>query len=292
MVAVAVPPVESLTGSIPPGLPVPPRYAPVEVAPDTFVIQATQGEGVAPVAVHLNAMVIRGPEPIIVDTGMPALGERYLADMWSLVDPADVRWVFLSHDDVDHYGNLAAVMAACPNATLVTSWFAFERLGGLPTVAPWRMRWVADGETFDANGRTYAAIRPPLYDAPTTRGLLDPRTGVYWAGDCFATAVPRGLADVEELDRDEWLGGMVVHAHALAPWVLDVDRGHYQATVDALEASGVRTIASCHSPTITGANVARAFDALRSVPSAPVTPLPGQELLDAIVSMALDGVPS
>jgi len=292
MVAIHMPPVESLTGTLTPGLPVPPRYAPVEIAPDTFVLQATMGEGVAPVAVHMNSMVIRGSEPIIVDTGIPALGDSYLADMFSLVEPEDVRWVFLSHDDVDHYGNLGAVMAMCPNATLVTSWFAWERLMGLPTIAPWRMKWVADGETFEANGRTYSAIRPPLYDSPTTRGLYDSQTGVYWASDCFATGVPHGMTDVEELDRDMWLGGFGAMAHALSPWVSDTDRGRFNANVDRLTALDITTIASCHSPAVSGANVGVAIEALRGVPDAPAPQLPDQNLLDSMIAMALDGVAS
>ena len=267
-------------------LPEPARHLPVEIAPDTFVIQATQGEGVAPVAVHLNAMVIRGSEPIIVDTGVPALGDRYLADMWSLVDPDEVRWVFLSHDDIDHYGNLEAVMAACPQATLVTSWFMWERLGNLPTIPPWRMRWVADGESFEANGRTYAAIRPPLYDSPTTRGLLDTGTGVYWASDCFATTVPHGVPDVGELDHDEWVGASIANAQGLSPWVMDLDPRRFHAQVDALARLDLTAIASCHSPTITGSNIASAFDALHAVPTSPVAPAPGQELLDSIIAAA------
>lgn len=270
--------------------PVPPRHQPVEIAPDTFVVQATQGEGIAPVAVHLNAMVIRGREPIVVDTGMPdALGHHYLEDIADLVDPEDVRWIFLSHDDVDHYGNLDALMASCPRAVLVTTWFQWERLGNLPAIPPWRMRWVADGETFEANGRTYAAIRPPLYDSPTTRGLLDTGTGVYWASDCFATSVPTARAEVSELDRDEWLGACVGHAQQLSPWLAVADERRYRASVDALAALDVKAIASCHSPTITGGDVDVALDLLRQIPDWPTVEVPGQELLDQIIAGALAG---
>lgn len=281
-----------IDGAQPAGPPPPPYYPPVEIAPDTFVIQATQGEGVAPVAVHLNAMVIRGPEPMIVDTGMPIMAERYLDDMWNLVDPEDVRWVFLSHDDLDHHGNLEAVMATCPHATLVTSWFAWERLGNLPAIAPWRMRWVADGETFEANGRTYAAVRPPLYDSPTTRGLFDPQTGVYWASDCFATTVPHGMPDVSGMDREEWTAGLIANAHGLSPWVVDIDERRYHANVGRLAGLGITTVASCHSPAITGGDLEYALDVIRAVPSAPVQPTPGAELLDGIIAGMLDGAPS
>ncbi len=261
---------------------VPSTQPPIEIAPDTFVVQATQGDGVA---VHLNAMVIRGSEPIIVDTGVPALREQYLADMWSIVDPDDVRWVFLSHDDVDHYGNLGPIMEACPNATLLTSWFQWERLGNLPDIAPNRMRWLEPDDTFEANGRTYATVRPPLFDSPTTRGLLDSATGVYWASDCFATNVPHALTDVSELAEDEWIGACYLNAQLISPWLSMVDKSIYRSVVDRVATMGITTIASCHSPTITGSNVDRAFQMLRDVIDVPAIEAPGQALLDMIISM-------
>ena len=47
-------------------------------------------------------MVIRAAEPVVVDTGMMENREQYLEDVFSLVEPEDIRWVFISHDDVDH----------------------------------------------------------------------------------------------------------------------------------------------------------------------------------------------
>jgi flavorubredoxin len=261
---------------------IPSTPSPVEIAPDTFVVQATQGDEVA---VHLNAMVIRGSEPIIVDTGVPALRDQYLADMWSIVEPEDVRWVFLSHDDVDHYGNLGPIMEACPNATLLTSWFQWERLGNLPDIAPNRMRWLEPDDTFEANGRTYATVRPPLFDSPTTRGLLDTATGVYWASDCFATNVPHALTDVRELPEDEWIGACYLNAQLISPWLSMVDKSIYHSVVDRVATMGITTIASCHSPTITGTNVDRAFQMLRDVIDVPAIEAPGQALLDMIISM-------
>lgn len=264
--------------------PRPPRHRPVQIAPDTFVIQATQGEGVAPMAVHLNAMVIRGPEPIVVDTGAATHRDRYLEDLWSLVEPEDVRWVFLSHDDADHHGNLEQVMAACPNATLVTSWFQWERMENLPTIHPSRMRWIDEGGTFEANGRTYVAIRPPVYDSPTTRGLLDTGTGVYWASDCWATPVARGTANVEDLSADEWREGFTTFQLLNSPWLSLVDDARYQVSVDRLAALDIRAIASAHGPAITGANVRIGIEMLRGLSGRDVPEAPGQALLDDIVA--------
>lgn len=94
---------------------------PTLIAPDTYVIHQVQPALGQPLFVYLNSMVIVGDEPIIVDTGTPANREQWLEDAFGLVEPDDVRWIFLSHDDVDHSGNLAEVLAACPNARLVST---------------------------------------------------------------------------------------------------------------------------------------------------------------------------
>ena len=90
-----------------------------------------------------------------------------------IVEVYDVRWVCISHDDVDHDGNLHQVIDACPNATVVAGWFVCERLQlERVDVSPLRWRWVGDGESFDAGDRTMLAVRPPLYDSPTHPGSV------------------------------------------------------------------------------------------------------------------------
>src|SRR5690606_20571109 len=99
---------------------------PYRVAPDTWVIPE-----LVPAApgtlVPLTSLVITGAEPIIVDTGNELSRREWLDAAFSVVDPNDVKWVFLSHDDHDHSGNLTAVLELCPNATLVTTHFTVER---------------------------------------------------------------------------------------------------------------------------------------------------------------------
>lgn len=271
-----------------PPVPAPVRHHPVQIAPDTFVIQATHGEGVAPMAVHLNAMVIRGREPIVVDTGAPVNRDHYLEDLFSIVEPADVRWVFVSHDDADHHGNLHEVMAACPNATLVASWFFCERMAGdRLDIPPVRWMWVGDGETLDVGDRTVVAVRPPLYDSPTTRGLFDPSTGVYWASDAYATPVERGTPFVADLDPGFWTEGFTSFQTWNSPWVSMLDPAAFGRACARIEELGVRTIATCHGPTIGPESLDRALEMMRSMPDVDAPPQPGQPVLDEIIASIL-----
>ncbi len=185
---------------------------PSRIAADTYVIHQVQPALGEPLFVYLNSMVILGQEPIIVDTGTPANREQWLEDVFSLVEPDDVRWIFLSHDDVDHSGNLDEVMTACPKAQLVCNWAMVERHTNCFDFPLERCRWIMHDESFSIGDRTLHAVRPPVFDSPTTRGLFDPTTGVYWAVDTFATPLPDPHVAIADLDPEFWQFGMTMFA--------------------------------------------------------------------------------
>jgi flavorubredoxin len=264
---------------------IPDTLEPVRIAPDTFVIQGIHGEGEGPMAVHMNSMLIRGAQPMVVDTGAPVDRDNFVRQLTELVDPEDVRWVFISHDDVDHYGNVDVLMQMCPNAVMIASWYLTQRMsaeGPLPPMNRWR--WLGDGESMDIGDRTVVALRPPLYDSPTTRGLLDVSTGVYWASDCFSTPVPRRADYVDELDPDLWADGFAAFGKWNSPWIDLLDHAKYHRQVEDLRATGLRTIATCHGPTIGAALVDTAFDMMHGLPAAQVPEQPGQPVLEQMVA--------
>jgi flavorubredoxin len=258
---------------------------PLKVAADTYVIHQVQPALGQPLFVYINSMVILGEEPVIVDTGTPANRTQWLEDVFSLVEPEDVRWVFLSHDDVDHTGNLDQVMTACPNAKLVCNWAMVERHTNCFNFPLDRCRWIMHEESFDVGDRTLHAVRPPVYDSPTTRGLFDPKTGVYWGVDTFATPLPDPHMPVEDLDPDFWRFGMTLFAFgAVSPWLAMVDYDKFGRFVDTVQDLDITTIASCHSPVLEGPLIQQAFEHIRSFPSVAPPPLPNQSILDQIIA--------
>jgi flavorubredoxin len=258
------------------------HFAPTEIAPETFVIHDHHGEGEAPVAVALNSMVIRAAEPVVVDTGTAENREQWMADVFSLVDPNDIRWLYISHDDIDHTGNLCALMDAAPNATLLVNWFMTERMGASLDVSPMRQRWIGDGEHFDVGDRRLHTVRPPIFDSPTTRGLFDPKTGVYWGSDAFATPMLKPTTTVHDIDDELYEEGVPMFARYISPWLELVDDARYQRTIDRVVALGATTLAGCHTPAVTGHRVAKAFDLLRIAHTADVAPEPDQAVLEEI----------
>ncbi|MEW6152382.1 MAG: MBL fold metallo-hydrolase [Actinomycetota bacterium] len=258
---------------------------PTKIAPGTYVINQVQEALGQPLFVQINSMVILGQEPLIVDTGTPANRKQWLEDVFSLVEPADVRWVFLSHDDVDHTGNLEQVMTACPNATLVCNWAMVERHTNCFNFPIDKCRWVMHDESFSIGDRTLHALRPPVYDSPTTRGLFDPTTGVYWSVDSFATPLTSPEMAVGDLDAEFWQFGMTLFSFgAVSPWLATADHDKFGRTVDAVQNLDLNTIAGCHTPVLEGELIQRALDLTRALPSVPPPPLPDQSVLDQIIA--------
>ena len=262
------------------------------LAPDTHLIRILGGEGVSPVAIHLNSMVITGREPIVVDTGAGVARDMWFEAVEAVVDPADVRWIFLSHDDPDHTGNLLEMLDRAPQATLVTNWFTVERLAASYQLPMDRMRWVNEDESFHAGDRELRAIVPPTYDSPTTRGLLDTTTGVYWASDCFATPVTHEVRDIAELDPAFLREGFLHFQRMVSPWHRWLDPVRFGRHLDLLRGLRASVAVGAHGPAFRGRQVETAFNLLEELPHLPAAVQPGQVDLEAMLSAIAAAAPA
>jgi flavorubredoxin len=264
-----------------------PRRVPsTRIERDTYLVHQIQATLAWTSSFYVNSMVITGREPVIVDTGTSANGAQWLDDVFGLVDPADVCWIVLSHDDADHAGNLRALIAACPKATVVCSREVFDRRPDVLVRLPaGRRRWIDEGGTVEVGDRRLLLVRPPVCDAEATSGVLDLLTGVYWSADAFACLLPaEPVPTVAELEPEFWAEGLVVFANHLLTPPLDVADGlRLAARCDEVQALGVTTIASAHSPLITDTCIDEAIALLRDLPGRTVARHADLRLLDLAV---------
>lgn len=263
-----------------------PRPEPVPIAPETWLIPNTVP---AEPGTHLmvNSMLVRGDEPIIIDTGAPIHRDHWLEQVFSLVEPEDVRWVFLSHDDGDHTGGLLDVLERCPSATLVTNFFAVERLAlEKPALPLERMRWLEPGDAFDAGDRRFRLMLPPIFDGPTTRGLFDERTGALWTVDSFAALVTDAGFSRADVPQDLYDETFPLFNSLVSPWHQFLDPVRYARHVDSVAGLRPDVVASAHGPVLTGAAITDAFDRVRALAGAPRIMGPGQAVLDELVAAA------
>src|SRR3954452_15751348 len=157
--------------------------------PEVTVLQDAAeipGLGVLPV----NAYVLHAEQPVVIDTGLGLPDRDFVARLAETIDPADVRWIWLTHPDRDHTGGLFDLLDAAPNARVVTT---FAGMGIMSTARPLpmdRVYLLNPGQTLDVGDRSLAAFRPPLFDNPATVGCYDERTGACFTSDCFGAPMP------------------------------------------------------------------------------------------------------
>ncbi|MDQ6856932.1 MAG: MBL fold metallo-hydrolase, partial [Candidatus Dormibacteraeota bacterium] len=150
----------------------------------------------------INAFVLHASEPVVIDTGVSLPDRDFLATLSTVIDPATVRWIWLTPPDRDHTGGLFKLLDAAPQARLVTTFMA---AGIMSTERPLplpRLHLLNPGQSLDVGDRTLHAFRPPLFDSPVTVGFYDDRSRACISSDCFgaplASAELAGAPDVRD----------------------------------------------------------------------------------------------
>ena len=134
------------------------------------------------------------------------------------------------------------------------------------------------------------AVRPPVFDSPTTRGLFDPVSGVYWAADAFASMVTPGVSSADDLDPVFWEATFTEMNRQIAPWHHLVDDDKFAHLLRRLAAMPATTIVGAHGAVLRGEHITTAYGLLRHLPSMPEVQFPGQALLDELLDAPVAAV--
>jgi flavorubredoxin len=213
----------------------------------------------------VNAYVLHGEQPVLVDTGLASDGPDFVAALSAAVDPADLRWIWLTHDDADHTGNIQRLMELAPNAKLATHGIAAIRMSTWWPLPLDRVHAIALGDRLDIGDRTLRAIRPPTFDNPMSTGIVDERTGSLFSVDAFGAVLPSAVQDVAELADEELVGGMTAWTTLDSPWAHIVDRSRFAEKLNEVRKLASTCVFSSHLPAVTG----RIEDLLKIVASVP-----------------------
>jgi glyoxylase-like metal-dependent hydrolase (beta-lactamase superfamily II) len=235
--------------------------------------------------VPVNAFVLHAAEPVVVDTGMP--DRDFMNVLGSVVDPQDVRWIWLTHPDRDYTGALFDLLAAAPQARLVATFLSMGAMSMERPIPMDRLYLLNPGQSIDVGDRTLTAFRPPLFDNPGTIGLFDDSSRACLTSDCFgAPLTSPELAvsgNVGDVPLDELRARQLVWATVDSPWIHTVDPAKYLATIDPLRVMDPALILSTHLPPADG----RTSDFLHMLSAAPqADPFigPDQEALEQMLA--------
>ena len=257
---------------------------PQAIATDTWLIPSLAAN---PTGGYLGAhsVVITGEQPLIADTSVLFGRDAWLENVFSVVEPEDVRWVFLSHDDHDHLGNLDPVLDLCPNATLLASYAIVGRLFGDIDLPLERMRWLNIGESVDLGDRELVMVRPPMFDSPSTRGFFDTTSRMLWGADTFGSAFPGAVYEADEIPADVYDPSFVMLNMMNTPWLEWADADRFGALTQTTESLPIELVASAHGPVHRGDRITDAYRRTRRLVGQTPEPQPGQDILELLLAM-------
>jgi flavorubredoxin len=255
---------------------------PHQVMPDVEVLPAhfpILGMGFLPV----NAFVIKAKEPILVDTGMGIDSEEFMQALGSVIDPKDLKWIWLTHDDADHTGNLRNVLEAAPDARLAVHSLAALRLSTVWAVPMHRVYWLNSGESITAGDRKLTAVRPPLFDNPTTIGMYDGKSQAFFSADCFGAIIPSPAQNADDVAEGDLARGMTNWASCDSPWVHFVAPEVFNRELSKVRQMAPKAVFSAHLPPAQG-RTEQFMEWLSSLPTSTPFVAPNQAALEQILA--------
>lgn len=239
--------------------------------------------------IPVNSFVLHAREPVVVDTGLGLPDRDFLKTLAEAVDPADVRWIWLTHPDRDHTGGIFALLEAAPRARVVTT---FLGVGEMSTEQPLPMDRVFllnPGQALDVGDRSLTAFRPPLFDNPATVGFYDDRARACFSSDCFGSPLPSAdLAaggDAGAVGPEDLRAGQLLWASVDSPWASVVDREAFLATVRPVKEMDPEYVFSTHLPPAGGLGlIARMIETVGLAPGLSPFTGPDQAALEQMLA--------
>lgn len=248
----------------------------IEVLPAYFPIP---GAGFLPV----NAFVIKAKEPVLVDTGMGIESDEFMKALGEVIDPNDLRWIWLTHDDADHTGSIQKVLEAAPKARLVANSLAVLRMSTAWSVPMHRVYWINSGESISVGDRRLTAVRPPLFDNPTTLGIYDDKSDAFFSADCFGAIIPSQVQNITDVKEEDLSKGMISWASADSPWLHMVEPNLFGQALGRIRQIAPKMIFSAHLPPAQG-RTEHFLEWLAKVPTSPPFVTPNQTALEQILA--------
>ncbi len=200
--------------------------------------------GVVPV----NAFVLRAREPVLIDTGLIPESDAFMDALRSVIDPAELRWLWLTHPDADHIGSIHRLLAEVPHLRVITTFLSVGIMSLSQPLPPERVYLLNPGQSLDVGDRTLTAVKPPTFDNPATTGLFDSRSQAFFSSDCFGAVLSSPAQEAGDIAPSDLSQGQLLWGSVDAPWIHKVDRSMFARELSALREMAPELILSSHLP--------------------------------------------
>ena len=175
------------------------------------------------------------------------------------------------------------MLEAAPQARLVANSLAVLRMCTAWSVPMHRVYWINPGEGISIGDRTLTAVRPPLFDNPTTIGIYDDKSEAFFSADCFGAIIPSPVQNIDDVTEEDLAQGMISWASADSPWLHMVEPKVFGGALDKIRGIAPKMILSAHMLPAKG-KTEHFLKLLAKVPTSPPFITPNQAALEQILA--------
>lgn len=235
----------------------------------------------------VNAYVLKAAQPVLIDTGLGLEAEGFMRELEGVIDPAEIRWLWLTHPDIDHVGSLQTMLARSPEMRVITTFLGYG-IYTLSNELPLdRVYFLNPGQSLDVGDRQLTAWKPPVFDNPATTALYDTKSGTLFSSDCFGGLLSEPVEDARDISDEALFQGQVTWATIDSPWLHKVDASKFAAELDGIRQMAPKRILSSHLPPAEGMTD-RLLKSLAATPDATPFVGPDQVALEAMLAQMTD----
>ena len=188
-----------------------------------------------------NSYLIVDEKIAIIDTVKAPFVDTLLANITEIVPLEKVDYIISLHVEQDHSGSLPALLAACPNAQLVTS--APAGIRGLEAhFGKLDAQLVKTGDTLNLGQRSLQFLQTPMLHWPDNTVAFMPEEGILFSSDAFGQHLARSKRFDDQVPFAELM-------HEAAKYYANIVLPFGQQTLKALEAASQlkpRIVAPAH----------------------------------------------
>ena len=131
--------------------------------------------------------------------------------------------------------------------------------------------------------RELTAVRPPMFDNPTTIGVYDKKSEAFFSADFFGAIIPSPAKNADDVAGGDLAKGMTSWASADSPWVHMVEQSEFMKSLDRIRQINPKMIFSAHLPPAQG-KTEQFLELLAEVPSSTPFVTPDQTALEHILA--------
>jgi flavorubredoxin len=189
-----------------------------------------------------NAYLIQDKKIALIDSVKAPFSEYLLKNIKEIIGDRKIDYLVCNHSELDHAGSIPAVMAAYPDAVVVTTAKCEKTLAMHFDTSGWKFQTVKTGDTLSLGNRTLTFIETPMVHWPESMFSYMPEEKILFSMDAFGQHYSTSNHFDDEVDLDMMMfEAKVYYASIVMPYNKQVRK--------VLEAAGglkIEIIATAH----------------------------------------------